>query len=428
MVAFVSVCAPAHGVGALDPRCVPENRFDLRRAVGPPPVAWKRLRSSVAVGRKPRPVPAGTPATGVGTGTGTVRMMEATASGGATVTTASSPAGVPGRTSSYNYRADMGDASLMAYLKEIGGVALLRDEEVVATSQLVTLLLAWEDVKGDFVASQHREPSIAEWASRLDMPPELFARDLARARHAKDRLVSANLRLVVSIAKRYRNRGCSLADLIQEGSLGLIRGAEKYDHTKGYRFATYASWWIRQAIQRALADTTRTIRLPVHVNTVATKASRTRQLLSQELAREPSEEELAERLGVTPARLEFILSKAVETSSVSLETPMFGVNSSGSASHTTLGDLLENKGVSPEEAVTAELLRDDLDNMLLMLSPRERDVMRLRYGFDDGKPKGMEEIARMYQVPTSRIRQMETRAIRRLKQNFCHVLRDYIDE
>lgn len=181
MVAFVSVCAPAHGVGALDPRCVPENRFDLRRAAGPPPVAWKRLRSSVAVGRKPRPVPAGTPATGVGTGTGTVRMMEATASGGATVTTASSPAGVPGRTSSYNYRADMGDASLMAYLKEIGGVALLRDEEVVATSQLVTLLLAWEDVKGDFVASQHREPSIAEWASRLDMPPSCL-RGIWRAR------------------------------------------------------------------------------------------------------------------------------------------------------------------------------------------------------------------------------------------------------
>lgn len=426
MVAFVSVCAPAHGVGALDSRGTPEHRFDLRRAAGSPPVAWKRLRSSVALGRKPRPVPAGTLATGGGTGT--VRMMEATASGGATATTTSSPTAVSGRTSSYNFRGDVGDASLMAYLKEIGGVALLRDEEVVATSQLVTLLLAWEDVKADFVASQHREPSIAEWAARLNMPPELFARDLARARHAKDRLVSANLRLVVSIAKRYRNRGCSLADLIQEGSLGLIRGAEKYDHTKGYRFATYASWWIRQAIQRALADTTRTIRLPVHVNTVATKASRTRQLLSQELGREPSEEELAERLGVTPARLEFILSKAVETSSVSLETPMFGGNSRGSASHTTLGDLLENKGVSPEEAVTAELLRDDLDNMLLMLSPRERDVMRLRYGFDDGKPKGMEEIARMYQVPTSRIRQMEMRAIRRLKQNFCHVLRDYIDE
>jgi RNA polymerase primary sigma factor len=256
---------------------------------------------------------------------------------------------------------------------------------------------------------------------------EEFVGKVGRARALKDKLVSANLRLVVCIAKKYTNNGVSLADLIQEGSLGLIRGAEKFDETKGFRFATYASWWIRQAIQRAIAESSRTIRLPTHVNDVARKANRVRGELSRDLGRDPTSAELAERLGITPQRLRFILTKAAETNTVSLDVPLFvGAGGGADARSATLGDLIETKGESPEEAVTVRLMQDDVENVLRMLRPREREVLRLRFGLDGLGTKTFDEIAAIYSVPSTRIRQIETRAMRRLRHpNFRRALMEY---
>lgn len=322
-------------------------------------------------------------------------------------------------------RADSGDGGLLAYLKEIGTVDLLEGHEVVECARYVRDLLRWEEVKRELASEKGGEVAFEAWASAVGMDVDCFRRELSVARNHKDRLVSANLRLVVSIAKKYSNNGVSLADLIQEGSLGLIRGAEKFDHTKGFRFATYASWWIRQSIQRAISDSARTIRLPTHVNDIAKKAGRVRCQLERDLDRSPTNEELAERLGVTPDRLLFILSKAAQTATVSLDVPLFA-NSSDSGRSATLGDLIENTGESPEEAVSAGLLRDDIENVLLMLSPREREVLRMRYGFDDGKSKNFDEIGAIYCVPPNRIRQIEARAIRKLRHpNFHRCLMDW---
>lgn len=349
-------------------------------------------------------------------------------------------------------RPDASDGGLLAYLKEIGTVDLLEGHEVVECARHVRLLLRWEDVKRALDATEGdgvddggcsvpvaaaytrarmvnqgvgREASLEEWAAAVGKETAEFARELGLARMFKDRLVRANLRLVVSIAKKYANNGVALADLIQEGSLGLIRGAEKFDHTKGFRFATYASWWIRQAIQRAISDSSRTIRLPTHVNDIAKKAGRVERDFEREFNRKPTHAELAKVMGLKVERLVFILEKALETDTVSLDLPLFG-NSSDNGRCVSLGDMIENRGASPEEAVSAGLLRDDIENVLLMLSPREREVLRMRYGFDDGRAKNFEEIGAIYCVPPNRIRQIEARAIRKLRHpNFHRCLTDW---
>lgn len=371
------------------------------------------------------------------------------------------------------------DIGLITYLKEIGSVDLLEGHEVVECARHIRNLLRWEGVRRQVYlqrfadqattppvgpagtlstsfppSDEHLIPSdldadtsvarqygrkatvtklryarcdipIAEWAHAVGMKADVFEKELAIARAYKDRLVSANLRLVVSIAKKYMHHGVSLSDLIQEGSLGLIRGAEKFDHTKGFRFATYVSWWIRQAIQRAISDSSRNIRLPTHVSDVAKKAVKARRELEFELNRQPNMNELAARMGMKQERLAFILNKEQQTDTLSLDVPLFqGSNDSGRS--VSLGDLIENKYETPEEAVSATLLRDDIENVLLMLSPREREVLRLRYGFDDGRGKNFEEIAAIYCVPPNRIRQIEAKAIRKLRHpNFHRCLSDW---
>lgn len=347
---------------------------------------------------------------------------------------------------------DVGDGGLMAYLKEIGTVDLLEGHQVVECARYIRKLLRWEAVKHDMEAcaagmqnvkqptlstrynrsstllmqrTKYKPISVEEWAAAVGEHPHEFPKLLAEARRYKDRLVRANLRLVVSIAKKYVNNGVSLADLIQEGSLGLIRGAEKFDHTKGFRFATYASWWIRQSIQRSISDSARVIRLPSHVGDIAKKANRVRRDFEMQYNRMPTVPELAERLGVKPQRLTFILEKTVETDAVSLDVPLYG-GSSHNERTVSLGDLVENTNASPEEAVSATLLRDDIENVLLMLSPREREVLRMRYGFDDGRTKNFDEIGAIYCVPPNRIRQIEARAIRKLRHpNFNRCLSDW---
>lgn len=346
-------------------------------------------------------------------------------------------------------RPDAGDGGLLAYLKEIGTVDLLEGHEVVECSRHVRNLLHWESVKRQLdtactqaadeaqhvpVAACYTQStkipttatsavSMTDWAIAVGRDPKSFPQELAIARAHKERLVAANLRLVVSIAKKYGNNGVNLADLIQEGSLGLIRAAEKFDHTKGFRFATYASWWIRQSIQRSISDSSRAIRLPTHVNDIARKAGRVQRDLERELNRPPTKSELAEKLGVKTERLNFILEKAAQTDTVSLDVPIYSNNDGRSA---TLGDIIENDTDTPEEVVSAGLLRDDIENVLLMLSPREREVLRMRYGFDDGKSKNFDEIGAIYCVPPNRIRQIEARAIRKLRHpNFHRCLTDW---
>ncbi len=309
--------------------------------------------------------------------------------------------------------------SIRVYLQEIGRIRLLRPDEEIELARKIADLLELEEKAAAFEADKGHFPDTKEWAALFDMPVIKFRRRLMLGRRAKEKMVQSNLRLVVSIAKKYMNRGLSFQDLIQEGSLGLIRAAEKFDHEKGYKFSTYATWWIRQAITRAIADQSRTIRLPVHLYETISRIKKTTKTLSQEFGRKPTEEEIAESMEMTIEKLRFIAKSAQLP--ISLETPI------GKEEDSRLGDFIEADIENPEQDVAKNLLREDLEGVLATLSPRERDVLRLRYGLDDGRMKTLEEIGQIFDVTRERIRQIEAKALRKLRHpNRNGVLKEYI--
>src|SRR5574344_184595 len=255
----------------------------------------------------------------------------------------------------------------------------------------------------------------------LDEESKLADRITAGDEQAKATLAEANLRLVVSIAKRYVGRGMLFLDLIQEGNIGLMKAVDKFDVSKGYKFSTYATWWIRQAITRAIADQARTIRVPVHMVETINKLTRVQRQLTLELNREPSEEELAKKMGITVDKIRDIYKISQEP--VSLETPI------GEEDDSHLGDFVpDERNMSPEDFATNEMLKDEISEVLLTLTEREEKVIRLRFGLEDGKSRTLEEVGQMFGVTRERIRQIEAKALRKLRHpSRSRKLKDYMD-
>ncbi|MFC9974845.1 RNA polymerase sigma factor RpoD [Spirillospora sp. NPDC050679] len=312
-------------------------------------------------------------------------------------------------------RADEGDLGKRAptsdlvriYLREIGRVPLLTAEDEVELAKSIEA--------GLFAEEKLAHTAILSRGERLDL--ELLAREGMRA---KQRLIEANLRLVVSIAKRYVGRGMLFLDLIQEGNLGLIRAVEKFDYTKGFKFSTYATWWIRQAITRAIADQARTIRIPVHMVETINKLVRVQRQLHQDLGREPVPEEIGLEMGLSPVRVVEIQRIAQEP--VSLQSPIGEEDSD-------LGDFIEDAdAVVPIEAAAFILLQDQLEDILGTLSDREQRIIQLRFGLTDGHPRTLEEVGREFGVTRERIRQIESKTLAKLRHpSRAQMLREYLD-
>ena len=295
------------------------------------------------------------------------------------------------------------------YLKQIGKVALLNaEQEVELAKRIEAGLFADEQLSDDTVTVKAPDLEDYEW----------IAED---GRKAKNHLLEANLRLVVSLAKRYTGRGMLFLDLIQEGNLGLIRAVEKFDYTKGYKFSTYATWWIKQAITRAMADQARTIRIPVHMVEVINKLARVQRQMLQDLGREPTPEELGKELDMTPEKVVEVQKYGREP--ISLHTPL------GEDGDSEFGDLIEDsEAIVPADAVNFTLLQEQLHDVLDTLSDREAGVVSMRFGLTDGQPKTLDEIGKVYGVTRERIRQIESKTMSKLRHpSRSQVLRDYLD-
>jgi len=297
------------------------------------------------------------------------------------------------------FTADM----VRTYLREIGRVPLLTREQEIVYGKQVQQMMSLLDAKEALAKKLRREPTLNEWASHVQMSEAELNEAVRRGQRAKQKMIEANLRLVVAIAKKYQKRNMEFLDLIQEGTMGLERGVEKFDPTRGYKFSTYAYWWIRQAITRAIAQQARTIRLPIHITEKLNKIKKVQRELAQLLGRSPTPAEIGKELELEPAQIREYLNLARQP--VSLDVRV------GDNQDTELQDLLEDDGPSPEHYMTQESLRQDLEDLLAELTPQQREVLSLRFGLEDGNELSLAKVGERLSLSRERVRQLEHQAL-----------------
>ncbi|BCL38485.1 RNA polymerase sigma factor, RpoD/SigA family [Nostoc sp. MS1] len=311
------------------------------------------------------------------------------------------------------FTADM----VRTYLREIGRVPLLTREQEIVYGKQVQQMMTLIDAKEDLKAKLQREPSLPEWADHVQKSETEVKQTVHQGKRAKQKMIEANLRLVVAIAKKYQKRNMEFLDLIQEGTLGLERGVEKFDPMRGYKFSTYAYWWIRQAITRAIAQQGRTIRLPIHITEKLNKIKKVQRELAQTLGRSPSPAEIAKELELEPAQIREYLNMARQP--VSLDVKV------GDNQDTELQEMLEDEGPSPEYYTTQEFLRQDLNTLLAELTPQQREVLALRFGLLDGNEMSLAKVGERLNLSRERVRQLEHQALAHLRRRRANV-KEYV--
>jgi RNA polymerase nonessential primary-like sigma factor len=311
------------------------------------------------------------------------------------------------------FTADM----VRTYLREIGRVPLLSREQEIVYGKQVQQMMALVEAKEALAKELDYEPSLPEWAAYVNKSETEIKQVVAQGKRAKQKMIEANLRLVVAIAKKYQKRNMEFLDLIQEGTLGLERGVEKFDPTRGYKFSTYAYWWIRQAITRAIAQQGRTIRLPIHITEKLNKIKKVQRELAQKLGRSPTPGEIAKELELEPAQIREYLNMARQP--VSLDVRV------GDNQDTELQEMLEDEGPSPEYYTTQEFLRQDLNNLLAELTPQQREVLALRFGLEDGNEMSLAKVGERLNLSRERVRQLEHQALAHLRRRRANV-KEYV--
>jgi len=311
------------------------------------------------------------------------------------------------------FTADM----VRTYLHEIGRVPLLTHEQEIVYGKQVQQMMALMEAHDALTEKLEREPTQKEWADRVKLSEGELNKIVTLGTRAKRKMIEANLRLVVAIAKKYQKRNMEFLDLIQEGTLGLERGVEKFDPMRGYKFSTYAYWWIRQAITRAIAQQARAIRLPIHITEKLNKIKKVQRELTQQLGRSPTPGEIAVALELEPSQIREYLNIARQPISLDIRV--------GDNQDTELQDLLEDEGPSPEHYMTQESLRQDLDDLLAELTPQQREVLTLRFGLEDGNELSLAKVGQRLNLSRERVRQLEHQALAQLRRRHGNV-REYI--